>query len=287
MMRPASPLVAAPRRPGAACWLIGASCIVLMLVAAAAIALSHGARRLDAAGADRLVVRVVEADPDRRIAAARRTLAELKARPDVVDARQLGTAETSRLLATYLPDVSLDGLPLPIVIDVTMAAGWDRAAVLGSLARRTGVEAEPAAGGLAPLARLVGILRGIAAALGLAALAAAGLASVLAVRASIAANGATITILHGLGATDRQVAGALERVVRRDSAIGALGGALVALPLILLVAQRITMLGPPWTDLLALGPAGWVALALVPGALVVFATGVSYALIARLLARAR
>ena len=286
MMRAAMPLIATPRRPGAACWLIGASCLVLMLVAAAAIALSHGARRLDDAGAGRLMVRVVNADADRRIAAARRAVAVLKARDDVAHVRQLGTAETARLIAAFLPDVALDELPLPIVLDVSLRRDAEPPAVLRSLAPVVGLEAEPAAGGLAPLARLVDVLRGVAAALGLAAMAAAGLASVLAARASIAANRATIAILHGLGATDGQIARAIHGIMRRDIIIGGLAGTLLAVPLFVLIAHRVTALGPPWTELLAPDPGGWLALALVPVALVVIAAGVAYAMIAGQLARA-
>jgi cell division transport system permease protein len=279
------PLIKARRRPGATSWLIAAACLMMMLAAAAVLALGEAARGLEHAVASRVIVQVIEPDRARRDALAAEAMAALQARPDVVALRQLDQGEIKRLIGPYLGAAGLDELPAPAMIDLTVAPGADISAIAAALGRIGPITAEPAGAGLAPLAGLIGTLRGIALSFAAIAAAATALIAIVAARAAFAAEASTVAVLHGLGATDRQVANVITGQIVRDTASGAVIGGVLALAAMLLLARRVAAFGAG-LDAISLGWGGWIILLVLLLALIALAAGAAHGSLLMRLGRA-
>jgi len=263
------------RRPGALPWLIAATSLLMLLAAAAALALNGAARQLSATTARTLLVQAVDADRTRRETAAEDAQGLLLRAPGVVSVHRLDDREVERLIGPYINGMAISDLPLPILIDVKLDTGADPARVRALLARIPSIEVAPAGAGLGPLAELIATLRRVA--LGIAALAAGatGLVALLTARAALAQQGAIITILHGLGATDRQLARLITIRIARDVAIGAATGLVVAFLAIHFIGHQASAIG---AGLMAhgFGAEGWLLLALLPLGLIVLAAGATH-----------
>lgn len=279
------PLLAYRRRPGAMSWLVAAACVMLLLAAAAVLALGSAARGLEQAVASRLIVQVIEPDRAHRDALAEEAMAALRARPDVVTLQRLGADEIARLIGAYVGEAGLADLPMPALIDVTTRRGADMAAIGRALRPLGPVTAEPAGAHLTPLVRLIATLRAIA--IGVAAIAAlaTGMIAILAARAAFATEAPTIAILHGLGATDGQVARTITGQVARDAGAGAVIGLALTAVALLLLARRIAALDAG-IGTIGLGWGNWIILALLPLGLVVLAAGAAHLALLFRLARA-
>lgn len=272
-------------RAGALPWLIAATSLLMLLAAAAALALTGAARQLSATTARTLLVQAVDADRARRETAAQDAQGLLLHARGVRAVHRLDERAAQRLIGPYIDGVSISDLPLPILIDVKLDADADPARLRALLARVPSIEVAPAGAGLAPLAALIDTLRRLA--LGVAALAAGatGLVAILAARSALAAQGATISILHGLGATDAQLARLIIVRIARDVAIGAVAGLIVAFAAIQLVSRQAAAVG---AGLMAdgLGAHGWLVLAALPLALILLATGAAHLMLLTSLRRA-
>lgn len=277
------PLITPRRRPGATSGLIAAACLMMILAAVAVLALGQATRGLEQAVAHRVIVQVIEPDRARRDTLATEAVATLQARPDIVSSRQLEPAEIKRLIGPYLGTSGLDELPAPAMIDLTVAPGANVPAIAAALARLGPITAEPAGAGLAPLAGLIGTLRGIAFSFAAIAAAATALIAIVAARAAFTAEASTVAILHGLGATDRQVANVITGQIVRDAASGAAIGAVLALAAMLLLARRVTALG---VDAVSLGWSGWIILIALLLGLIALAAGAAQAALLMRLGRA-
>lgn len=277
------PLIKPRRRPGATSGLIAAACLMMTLAAVAVLALGQAARGLEQAVASRVIVQVIEPDRPRREALAAEAMAALQARHDVVALRQLDPAEIARLIGPYLGTAGLDELPAPAMIDLTVAPGANVRAIATALAQIGPITAEPAGAGLAPLVGLIGTLRGIAFAFAGIAAAATALIAIVAARAAFAAEAPTVAILHGLGATDRQVANVITGQIARDAAGGAVIGGVLALAAMALLKHRVAALG---IDVIAIGGARWIILPALLLGLILLAAGAAHASLLMRLGRA-
>jgi cell division transport system permease protein len=123
--------------------------------------------------------------------------------------------------------------------------------------------------------RLAVLARSLQACAGLALLLVTAVAAAViavATRAGLAARREAIEIVHGLGATDRYIAGRFAARATLLAAVGAGLGAVVALPILLTLAQMAAPFGaqplssgnPAQDALLALPPALWFALPCLP-----------------------
>ena len=123
--------------------------------------------------------------------------------------------------------------------------------------------------------RLSVLARSMQACAGLALLMVAGVAAAViavATRAGLAARREAIEIVHGLGATDRYIAGRFAARATLLAAVGAALGAVVALPILLTMAQMAAPFAGQPNDsgnalqdaLAALPPALWLALPCLP-----------------------
>lgn len=146
--------------------LIAVMSFLTALALAGALMLGGAASDLRQALARGATVQIVEANPDRADAQVRAVLALLAREPDVSGVRPMPSAEAERLLEPWLGAEAHSGgaLPIPAMIDLRLGPSADP----GTLAQRLRRVAPAArldvqARWLAPLARLLGGLSGLAA----------------------------------------------------------------------------------------------------------------------------
>lgn len=251
--------------------LIAIMCFVMVVVGAAGLALANTAS-------------VVKAGVDRRYsiqisdgaAKAPAAIAAARAQRGVAGVEQVPPEDLRRTLERWLGPAGQEAdLPLPAIIDVELRPGANPAAIGQSIER-----AVPGARFIAhrsSLEPLLKALRGLTLlALGLVLLIALASAAavVLAARGALDTHRGTIEVMHGIGATDDQVARLFVRQIAVDALLGGLAGAALAgliIALILGGAGTATMLaGAP--------PLGWddaTLLAILPIAIALLATQVA------------
>jgi cell division transport system permease protein len=214
------------------------------------------------------------AHPDQTRLAA--VLALLTGTPGVASAHALSDQELADLLKPWLGQgAERLAVPIPSVIAVRLT---DAAIDLAPLAQRLN---EVAPGTLVEdhgvwIRRLAVLARSLQACAGLALLLVAGVAAAViavATRAGLSTRREAIEIVHGLGATDRYIAGRFAARATLLAAAGAAGGAVVALPILLALARLAAPFaggtdiagGNTLADALGgLPPALWLALPCLP-----------------------
>lgn len=242
-------------------WVIAIMMFVTLVVAAAGLAMANAARVLGDSVAGRYSVQIP--DGARTAPAA---VAAAKRIPGVTAISQVPAADVRATLQSWLgPEAAAADLPLPALIDVDLEPGAD-ATRLAAEVRRAVPQARVLAYSeqLGPVTRSLRALQWLA--LGLVLLMAAATAAtvVLATRGAFDTHRSTIEIMHGIGATDEQLARLFQRRLARDALVGgAAGGAAAALVLLLVR----TIPGSLLDDLSGgpvLRPLDWVLLALLP-----------------------
>lgn len=267
-MTPAMPLLALRRqRPGTFSLLMAATCLLMVLAAALALSLRAAAHDVGDATAQKLIVQVVEADRALREATTNAAIDRLGRLDTVISLHRVEEKEARALVAPYIAGVDTRDLPLPSLIEVRTR---DRAAVLAALHPLPHLQVTGAGAALRPLVRLIEALRGVATGVALAATGATGLIAMLAARAAMAREGATLEILHALGATDRQLSRLVTGKIARDAAIGAAVGLVAALAVIWMIAARVAAIGAGIDS--GWGIDGWAILVLLALGLVGLAT---------------
>jgi len=263
-VKPRLALLALQRqRPGTFALLMAATCLLMLLAAAMALALRGAARQVSGATATRVLVQVVDANPDRRDATADEVMARLDRIHGLGSAHRVSMEQAQALVAPYMDGVQVSQLPLPVLIELD---GGDRARLARSFADLPHVQVTAAGAELGPLIRLIDALRGVSLGIALTAAAASGLIAMLAARAALAREGPTLNILHALGATDRQISYLVTGKIARDAGVGAAIGLGAALLIILTIASRIAAIGAGVSP--ALSASAWVTLLLLPVGLV-------------------
>jgi cell division transport system permease protein len=257
---------------GATPWVIAIMTFVMLVVAAAGIALGNSAGLVAAGVSERYSIQLADgaARQDAAVAAAKRTRGVAQVRPVPV-------AEMRATLERWLgPAGAGADLPLPALIDVDLSPGAEAAAIGAAIERAVpGARFVAHADSLQPLLKGLRSLSLLAAALvllvGLAA------AVVLATRGALDTNRATIEVLHGIGANDRQIANLFQRRIAIDALVGGLGGGITAGLALLLIAGG----GASWIGELAGGNVlhghDLALLALLPLAMAAMATVVARA----------
>lgn len=290
--RRSAPLLEARGR-GAMTAVLGILVFLTVLAVAMGLGARTAERQLARQLAGRLTVQVIDGEPARRDAAAARVLAALRASPDVVVASRVDQAEIARLLQPWLGGDGADaGLPVPALIDVDLASPDDAAVARATAAARVaarvadgGVRVDRQQGWMSPVSGLLSTLAAVAAAT-VALLAAATAAVVmLAARAGLDAHRGTIEIMHMLGSTDRQLAGLFQRRIARDAALGGVAGAGIAAGVAALIGARLAALRSELASGILLGPAEWIAIAIVPAGFVLLATIAARVAVSRALGR--
>jgi len=243
--------------------LVAAMALLAALALAGAEAAAGLAARWERGAQAAVTVQLFGADA----ATAEAARARIAALPGVAQAVVMDPARVAALLAPWLG--TAPSLHLPGVIEVRLADGSEPPEQVRArlLAAAPGAEVEAHGPWVRNLAGLAASLQAMA--LALVALVAAVAAAVVAVatRAGLAARRDAIEVLHGLGASDGNIAGRFAMRVAGQAALGALAGTALALPALALLAG----LAAPWSGQPAAGlvavPADlpWGALAAVPG----------------------
>jgi cell division transport system permease protein len=213
---------------------VGLVATLLAFVAVLTLALAVAADRLAANWHDVLdataTLQILAPDEEMEDQ-ARAALNVLRETPGVESVRVVDLAEQERLLAPWLgPDIPVESLPLPLLIEVTTdRAALDTAALLDRLAAEApGAVYDDHAAWRGPLLATAERLR--AGALAGLALAAVMLAAVLglAAQAALAANGGVVETLRLVGARDGFISRAFTRGITLRATGGAVAGTLAA-----------------------------------------------------------
>ncbi|KQT35053.1 hypothetical protein ASG29_02665 [Sphingomonas sp. Leaf412] len=268
-------------------WVLAIMLFLTVLAAAAGIGTARAAGALAASLAGRATIVVATPDPDVRARQAAAVLTTVRGVPGVTRAAAVPRAELARLLGPWLGEGSADAeLPIPALIDVDLADADAAARVTAAVARvAPGARLDGHGGALAGIATLLTTLTVVAGVVVAMMLAATTAVVVLSTRAGLDAHRTTIDVMHGLGATDVQVARLFQRRLARDAILGAALGAFPALALVALLGAQVGGLGSALLGQVTLGTPGWVALTVLPFAFVILAAFVARRAIVAALAR--
>ena len=250
-------------------YVIAIMTFVMMVVAAAGLALSTMAGVVAEAAENRFVVQLPNSGGGRLEAA----VAAARSAPGVAEVQPVAEEEIRATLERWLGPAGLgEDLPLPALINLELSPGTDSAAVARHIRQRVPsarLIAEEVT--LRPLMRSLQSLQWLALTLILLMAAATSAAVVLAARGALDTHRPTIEIMHGIGATDEQVASLFQRKIALDALAGALFGGAAAAIVLLVIAGGAAIA----SDLAGQSPlAGTdlVLLALLPLAAVALAT---------------
>lgn len=270
-------------------WVIAIMMFLTVLAAAAGLGLRNAAQSLDADIGNRITIQIVEANPDFREAQARIAVSELQQLAGVRAIRRIEAEEMAQLLEPWLgPGGLQDDLPVPIMIDVDLSPeAYRRLDVIRNAVRDVAPSARIDDNGqwLAPLAKLIGALKWLAAGLVLLMTGATAATVVLAARAALDTHRGTIEVLHLMGATDVQVARLFQRRIALDALFGGIVGSVSAALVLVLIGDRVGALGSELLGSASLPLVSWAALIVLPVGGVLLAMLVARITILRALGR--
>ena len=251
-------------------YVIAIMTFAMMIVAAAGLALANSAGVVARAVEHRYVLQLPDGGAGNLEAALRTS----RSTPGVTGAEAVPESEMRATLEKWLGPGGLgDDLPVPALIHLELAPDADSGRIGGLLSRgMPGARFIAERATVQPLLVSLRALRWLAVALVLLMAAATSAAVVLAARGALDTHRSTIEVMHGIGATDEQIALLFQRKIALDAMVGALvGGALAAAALLLIGVGGLAMAselagGPP------LRGTDFILLALLPVAAVVLAT---------------
>ena len=251
-------------------YVIAIMTFAMMIVAAAGLALSNAAGLVAGAVEHRYVLQLPDGG-DGKLQAAVRAASSTHG---VVRAEAVPEAELRKTLERWVgPGGVGEELPVPALIHLDLAPG-SNATAIGQQIQRTVPQsrfiAEQATVG--PLLTSLRALQWLALILVLLMAAATSAAVVLAARGALDTHRSTIEIMHGIGATDQQVARLFQRKIALDALAGALAGGVIAALILLIIGGGGLALATDLTGKPPLGVADFVILALLPLAAVLLAT---------------
>ena len=254
-------------------WVIAIMTFSIMIVAAAGLALADTAGLVAAGAQARFSVQIPAGERNRA-----RARGAVRSAPGVTRADAVPEREMRQTLERWLgPAGASADLPVPALITFDAGPKLD----VRSVEQRVRAVAPGATviahrDTLGPLLRSLRALQWLAFGLVLLLAIACAAAVVLAARGALDTHRPTIDVMHGIGATDLQVAHLFQRKIAIDALIGSLAGAAAAALVLLALAAGAAFAGELMGGA-ALGPVDLVVLALVPLALTALATGVARA----------
>ena len=221
------------RLQGPTPYVIAIMIFVMVVIAAAGLALANTAGKVAEGVENRFSVQI--ADGAAKLPLAVRVL---HGAPGVAAVRPVPEAEMRQTLERWLgPAGAQADLPLPALIDVDLKPGASPQAIAKRVETAVpGARFVAHSAMLAPMLRAMHSLTWLAFALVFLIALATAAAVVLAARGALDTNRSTIEVMHGIGATDAQVARLFQRKIALDSLTGGLAGAAAAGLVLLLVA---------------------------------------------------
>jgi cell division transport system permease protein len=267
--------------------VLGIMMFLTLLAAAAGLGLGNAAKNLDGQLGNRLVVQIVEANPDVRERQARQAVVALGRLTGVETVRRVSPDEMERLMEPLLGEGALEtDVPVPAMIDVDVSPLASPDAIRTALARvAPAARVDDSSEWLGPVAELIGSLRWLAAALVALMIGATAATVVLAARASLDTHRGTIEVLHLMGATDAQVARLFQRRIALDAAFGGAVGLIAATVVLITIGERVGALGSDLVGSAGLPLVSWLILIALPIAGVFLAMLVARNTILRALGR--
>ena len=262
---------------GPTAWLTTATAAAMAFLAVFALALSLASGRLAdrwAAALDRSATVRISAPDDQMAQQTAAVLEVLATTPGIASARALDLSEQQKLLEPWFgPDLPVDALPLPQLVEVTEAPeGYDREGLRQRLAAEApGAVLDDHTRWRAPLAAAAARLRSLGYVSVLLIGGAMAAMITLAARAALAANSQVIRVLRLVGAKDTFIARAFVRRFTLRAASGAALGTAVAMAAVALLPAQDEAGG--FLTGLAFQGRGWLLPLLLPplAALVAFA----------------
>ena len=251
-------------------YVIAIMTFAMMIVAAAGLALANAAGIVAGAVEHRYVLQLPDGSGGKLEAAVRAA----QSVRGVTGVEAVPEAELRRTLEKWLgPGGVAEELPVPALIHLELAPGTNAGQVGTSLGRAVpGARFIAEQATVGPLLGSLRALRWLAVALVLLMAAATSAAVVLAARGALDTHRSTIEIMHGIGATDEQVALLFQRKIALDAMVGALAGGVAAALALLVIGGGGLALASDLTGGPPLGAGDFVILALLPIAAVVLAT---------------
>lgn len=259
--------------------LIAIMAFVMVVVGAAGLALGNAAAVVKSGVEHRYSIQI--ADGAGKAPAA---ISAARSAPGVTRVEQVPPQDLRRTLERWLGPAGADAdLPIPAIIDVDLRPGASAAVVKSAVERAVpGARFIAHRSSLEPLLDALTGLTRLALGLVLLIALASAAAIVLAARGALDTHRGTIEVMHGIGATDRQVARLFVRQIAFDALLGGVAGAAVAGLIIAIIlggaSLATTLAGAP---LLGWGDA--LLLALLPIFIALLATMVARAALLRAL----
>lgn len=279
--RPEARLLPAEGLHGPTVAVMAMMSFVMIVVAAAGLALANAAGVVVSATQSRYVIELPAtsaSDLPRAVAAAR-------AVPGVRNVVAVPQSEMRKTLERWLGDsANSPDLPIPSMATVELAPGA-RSATVASAVQAT-VPAARISAESAELKPLLGSLRALqwlALALVLLMTIATAAAIVLAARGALDTHRSTVEIMHGIGATDRQVTRLFERKIAIDAIAGALAATVAASIVLLLIGAGASAAAADLAWWSPFAARDFLLLALIPIAAVIIAVAVAHATLLRAL----
>lgn len=272
-------LLGVPPLSGPTPWVVAIMSFSILIIAAAGLALANTASQF---------ARSVEARYSIEVPAGSTRLPQLldstRRMPGTINVAVVPVSEMRDSLRRWLgPLAESTDLPVPALINFDLTPGADPDVLIGQIQKL-----EPNASiashsrSVGPMLRSLRALQWIALTLVVLLAGAASAAIVLAARAALDTHRSTIEVLHGIGATDRQITNLFQRKIAIDALAGSIVGAVIASLVLALLAAGSAFLGQ-LTGGATLGVADLVLLAMLPFALTALATLVARsAVLARL-----
>jgi cell division transport system permease protein len=220
-------------RLGPTPYVIAIMMFVMVVIAAAGLALANAAGTVARGVENRYSVQI--ADGAAKLPLAVRALTGA---PGVAAVHPVPEGAMRETLERWLGPAGAEAdLPLPALIDVDLKPGASPAAIAARVEQAVpGARFVAHEAMLAPMLRAIRSLTWLAFALVLLIAMATAAAVVLAARGALDTNRPTIEVMHGIGATDAQVARLFQRRIAMDSLAGGIAGAAAAGLVLLLIA---------------------------------------------------
>ena len=265
-------------------YVIAIMTFVMMIVAAAGLALANAAGVVAGAVEHRYVLQL----PDGRDGKLERAVQAARAVRGITEVEPVSEQQMRRTLERWVGPGGLgEDLPVPAIVHLDLAPGAKASAIGAALQRAipgSRFIAEQAT--VQPLLGSLRALRWLAVALVALMAAATSAAVVLAARGALDTHRSTIEIMHGIGATDTQIARLFQRKIALDALVGALAGAAVAAIALLVVGGGGAALARDVAGTAPLRAGDLILLALMPFAAAVLATLVARAAVLSALRKA-
>lgn len=272
-------LIGASSRRAPTPWVIAIMSFTIILIAATGLALANTATVLGRAIEARYALEVPGGGSNLNL-----LLASVRSSPGVKSAEAIPESDMRKTLRRWLGPAADSGeLPVPALINFDAGKNANVPAIerrVRAIAPNARIVAHSES--VAPLLKSFNLLQAVTLGLVLLLSAAAAAAVVLAARGALDTHRFTIEVMHGIGATDLQVAHLFQRKIAIDSFFGSIAGGLAAGSVLLLLAGGSEFAGE-LTGGATLGVADFFILAALPLLLTVLATWVARAAVLRAL----